>query len=37
MQTHNLKRQNKRIRSKDWGRGGKRGKTAGRGTKGKLS
>jgi large subunit ribosomal protein L15 len=34
MQAHNLKRQTKRIRSKLHGRGGKRGKTAGRGTKG---
>lgn len=34
MQTNNLKRQTKRVRSKLFGRGGKRGKTAGRGTKG---
>lgn len=31
---NNLRRQSKRIRSKLFGRGGKRGKTAGRGTKG---
>ncbi len=31
---HNLKRQTKRVTSMDVGRGGKRGKTAGRGTKG---
>ncbi len=31
---NNLKRQTKRIRSKLFGRGGKKGKTAGRGTKG---
>lgn len=31
---NDLKRQSKRIRSKDHGRGGKRGKTSGRGTKG---
>ena len=34
MEIHNLRRQNKRITSMDVGRGGKRGKTAGRGTKG---
>jgi large subunit ribosomal protein L15 len=34
MQMHNLKRNSKRITSMDVGRGGKRGKTAGRGTKG---
>ena len=34
MQMNNLKRQTKRIRSKLFGRGGKKGKTAGRGTKG---
>lgn len=34
MQLHNLKRQTKRITSKDVGRGGKRGKTSGKGTKG---
>lgn len=31
---HNLRRQTKRITSMDVGRGGKRGKTSGRGTKG---
>lgn len=31
---HNLRRQTKRVTSMDVGRGGKRGKTAGRGTKG---
>ena len=34
MEMNNLKRQSKRIHSKLFGRGGKRGKTAGRGTKG---
>lgn len=34
MQTHNLKRNSKRKTMKDVGRGGKRGKTSGRGTKG---
>jgi large subunit ribosomal protein L15 len=34
MQIHNLKRNSKRKTTKDVGRGGKRGKTAGRGTKG---
>lgn len=34
MQLNNLKRQTKRITSLDVGRGGKRGKTSGRGTKG---
>jgi hypothetical protein len=36
MEMHNLKRQTKRITSMDVGRGGKRGKTAGRGTKDKM-
>jgi large subunit ribosomal protein L15 len=34
MQIHNLKAKTKRVTSKQVGRGGKRGKTAGRGTKG---
>lgn len=34
MEMHNLKRQTQRVTSMDVGRGGKRGKTAGRGTKG---
>ncbi len=34
MQTHNLKRANPNKKSKQVGRGGTRGKTAGRGTKG---
>ncbi|TSC70259.1 MAG: large subunit ribosomal protein L15 [Parcubacteria group bacterium Gr01-1014_46] len=34
MQTHNLKRKNPNQKSKRVGRGGTRGKTAGRGTKG---
>ncbi len=34
MQTHNLKPKTKRIKGHQVGRGGKRGKTSGRGTKG---
>ncbi len=34
MQLHNLQSRTKRIRSRQVGRGGRRGKTAGRGTKG---
>jgi ribosomal protein L15 len=34
MQTHTLRPKTKRMRSAQVGRGGKRGKTAGRGTKG---
>jgi len=34
MQLHNIKAKTKRVTSKQVGRGGKRGKTAGRGTKG---
>ncbi|MEK7194527.1 MAG: uL15 family ribosomal protein [Patescibacteria group bacterium] len=34
MQSHNLKSKTKRTRSKQVGRGGTRGKTSGRGTKG---
>ncbi|HEY4489769.1 MAG TPA: uL15 family ribosomal protein [Candidatus Paceibacterota bacterium] len=34
MQTHNLKRKNKNKKARLVGRGGKRGKTSGRGTKG---
>lgn len=34
MQTHNLKRKNPNFKSVSVGRGGKRGKTSGRGTKG---
>jgi len=37
MQFHNLKRNNKRKRSQIVGRGGKRGKTSGRGTKGQKA
>jgi large subunit ribosomal protein L15 len=37
MQTHNLKREHKRKFSAQVGRGGKRGKTSGRGTKGQKS
>jgi large subunit ribosomal protein L15 len=34
MEMNNLKRQTKRVTSMDVGRGGKRGKTSGKGTKG---
>jgi len=37
MQTHNLKRKNPNYKSARVGRGGKRGKTSGRGTKGQNS
>lgn len=37
MQLHNLQRENKNKTSKRIGRGGKRGTTAGRGTKGQLA
>jgi len=37
MQIHDLKRKTKRITSKTVGRGGKRGKTSGRGTKGQKA
>jgi len=37
MQTHNLQRKTKNKKSRQVGRGGKRGKTSGRGTKGQLA
>lgn len=37
MQSHNLKREHPRKKARQVGRGGKRGKTAGRGTKGQLA
>ncbi len=37
MQIHDIKRKTKRIRSTQVGRGGKRGKTSGRGTKGQKA
>lgn len=37
MQIHNLKRKTKNVKSQLVGRGGKRGKTAGRGTKGQKA
>lgn len=37
MQTHNLQKSKGRIRSRSVGRGGKRGKTSGRGTKGQKA
>ena len=37
MQTHNLKRDHKNIKTAQVGRGGKRGKTSGRGTKGQKA
>lgn len=37
MQTHNIKRKNPNYKSARVGRGGKRGKTSGRGTKGQNS
>lgn len=37
MQIHNLKRKNANKKARQVGRGGKRGKTAGRGTKGQLA
>ncbi len=37
MQIHELKRKTKRTKSRQVGRGGKRGKTSGRGTKGQKS
>ncbi|MEK7136194.1 MAG: uL15 family ribosomal protein [Patescibacteria group bacterium] len=37
MQIHNLKRKNKRTKHRQVGRGGKRGKTSGRGTKGQKA
>jgi len=37
MQTHNLKRVHKNKKTQKVGRGGKRGKTSGRGTKGQLA
>jgi large subunit ribosomal protein L15 len=37
MQTHNLKRTTRRQKSRSVGRGGKRGKTSGRGTKGQKA
>ena len=37
MQIHNLKREHKNIKTAQVGRGGKRGKTSGRGTKGQKA
>ncbi|OHA58788.1 MAG: hypothetical protein A2571_00160 [Candidatus Vogelbacteria bacterium RIFOXYD1_FULL_44_32] len=37
MQMHDLKRKNKRTKHRQVGRGGKRGKTSGRGTKGQKA